>query len=96
MRTSTLRRTVAALVRQDLELRIVRDLNGKLAMSRDDEAKLSSWLGEHARLSWLVHDEPWTAETQLIRSGPRLPLNVSQSSDSFRPQLTALRARLGR
>lgn len=96
IRTSTLRRTVAALMGRDLELRIVRDPNGKLVMSGDDEVKLSRWLGEHARLSWLVHDEPWTVETQLIRSGPRLPLNVSQSSDSFRPQLTALRAQLGR
>lgn len=96
IRTSTLRRTVTALVGEELGLEVTRDERGKVAMPRDDEDKLSQWLGEHARLSWLVHDQPWIVETQLIRSGPRLPLNVSQSSDPFRPHLAALRAQLGR
>ncbi len=96
MASSTLRRTVAALTVSALGYSIVRTGANKLRMPPEDEQRLSLWLGEHARVSWVLHDQPWEVETQLVQSGPRLPMNISQSSDPFRRELSKLRSGLGR
>lgn len=95
IRTSTLRRTVAALMVGELDLPITRTLNGKLHMPHDAEQRLTAWLGAHARASWMTCAEPWVLEADLIQSELRLPLNIRGSSDPFRAELSALRALLG-
>lgn len=89
MVSSTLRRTVVALTMSKIDYSIVRTPTNKLRMPPEDEQRLCLWLGEHARVSWMLNEEPWTVETQLVQAGPRLPLNISQSSDVFRRELTS-------
>ncbi|HCE21055.1 MAG TPA: hypothetical protein DF282_00885, partial [Hyphomonas sp.] len=83
---------MAALTVSALGYSIVRTGANKLRMPPEDEQRLSLWLGEHARVSWVLHDQPWEVETQLVQSGPRLPMNISQSSDPFRRELSKLRS----
>ena len=58
-------------------------------MSAEDEAKLTRWMEEHARVGWLIAPAPWTIEEELLKHGPRLPLNIRGSSDPFRSELRA-------
>jgi len=95
MATSTLRRTLASLLGGQLGLGVLKLPSGKLAMSREDEVRLTGWMTEHARVAWMVHLRPWQVESALIVGGPRLPLNIRESSDPFRAELQALRRRLG-
>jgi hypothetical protein len=90
--TSTLRRTLAALLNADERFSIERAASGKSQMSEEDEAKLTRWMTEHARVTWLTTPVPWMLEKELLDRGPRLPLNIRGSSDPFRKKLTALRA----
>jgi hypothetical protein len=89
--TSTLRRSLAALLRKDLSLHIRRDARGKLRMSEEHEARLSAWMDAHARVGWVVCPAPWQVEEALLQAGPRLPLNIKGSSDPYRRTLSALR-----
>jgi hypothetical protein len=92
MATSTLRRTLAALSKEQERLSIQRATSGKSQMSADDEAKLTRWMAKHARVTWLIAPSPWAIEDELLKHGPRLPLNIRGSSDSYRKELTQLRA----
>lgn len=89
--TSTLRRTLASLVGSELGLSVARSSNGKLALSRENEQSLTEWMTLHARVAWMVNSSPWEIESALIKSGPRLPLNIKESSDPYRLELKALR-----
>lgn len=93
--TSTLRRTLAALLAPDLGLAIARQHRGKVAMPPPNELALTGWMAAHARVGWAICAEPWVHEKKLIASGPRLPLNIKGSSDPFRTELRAIRI-LGR
>ncbi|WP_374619534.1 GIY-YIG nuclease family protein [Devosia sp.] len=93
--TSTLRRTLTSLLGGQLGFGVVRLPSGKLAMSRDDEQRLTGWMTDHARVAWMVHPRPWEIESALIVGGPRLPLNIRESADPFRAELQAMRRRLG-
>jgi hypothetical protein len=90
--TSTLRRTLAALLKDEEHLSIDRTEAGKLRMSLEDEAKLTRWMSEHARITWLTTPAPRLAEKELLEHGPRLPLNIRGSSDPYRKELSGLRA----
>lgn len=90
--TSTLRRTLAALLKSEEQLAIDRTASGKSQMSGEDEAKLTGWMTQHARITWLTTPQPWKVETELLESGPRLPLNIRGSSDPYRTELRQLRA----
>jgi hypothetical protein len=92
MATSTLRRTLAAILKEQQKLSIQRAASGKSQMPADDEAKLTRWMAEHARVTWLIAPSPWAIEDELLKHGPRLPLNIRGSSDSYRKELTQLRA----
>jgi len=89
--TSTLRRTLTSLVGSSLGLSVTRSSNGKLALSRENEQSLTEWMTLHARVAWMVNSRPWEIESALIKSGPRLPLNIKESSDPYRLELRALR-----
>jgi hypothetical protein len=94
---STLRRTLACLFQTELQLCIERRPLGKVWMSPEDEARLTSWMDTNARVAWLCHNQPWTLEEELIkRDQPRLPLNIKGSSHSFRAELKELRRVAGR
>ena len=38
-------------------------------MLRDDEASLTSWMADHAAISFLPHDSAWQIEEALLSSG---------------------------
>ncbi len=81
--SSTLRRTLAHLLEDELGL--TRHLNDKkkLCMSGDDEAKLSGWMAEHASVSFFECERAWELEDELVTSGePVLPLNIRGSAAS--------------
>lgn len=93
---STLRRTLTALLHDQLRFSVWRTPAGKLAMSQADEGKLSAWMSAHMRVAWMEHPTPWVLEDELIHQGPALPLNVAGSSHRFTPTLKRLREALGR
>jgi hypothetical protein len=95
--SSTLRRTLACLLKNKLKLDVKRQPSGKLWMSSEDEMRLTEWMDAHARVAWICHPEPWQLESQLIARGkPRLPLNIRGSRDPFGAELKVLRAAVGR
>lgn len=86
---STLRLTLGCLL--GIELRRVGS-GKRLTFGRAGERELSDWMAEHARVCWLLHPEPWIAETALI-SSLDLPLNLDQNRNhTFHPYLSGLRA----
>ena len=92
---STLRRSLAALLADQLHLEIGINEAGKKVMRRADEAALTVWLAENAALSFMVDEKPWLIEDQLIVSGPALPLNIKGSSHPFRAELSLRRSTAG-
>lgn len=78
-----------------LQLHIARTAAGKLALPKDQEVRLSEWMAQHARVAWMIHQQPWLVEHALITAGPRLPLNIRDSSDPFRVELKSLRRNAG-
>jgi hypothetical protein len=94
--SSTLRRTLTSLLAVDLGLKTSLRESGKLNLARTDEERLTSWMEANARVSWLIHEEPWHLEETLISSGqPLLPFNLRGSTHPFRPVLSTKRRNLG-
>lgn len=93
--SSTLRRTLTALLASDLALSFVRLTSGKLALASDGERKLSSWLDQNAKVCWLIHSEPWQLENELIGGTVLLPLNIRGSRSPFAASLSRSRSRMG-
>jgi hypothetical protein len=90
--SSTLRRSLAALLREELGLAIVRNDGGKTAMSRDDEAKLTAWLVDHAAISFMPHDTAWEIEDSIVRIGtPLIPINIKGAGHNFASHLNKVR-----
>ena len=91
--SSTVRRTLAALLWQELGLR-PRWASTRPGLSKDDQATLSAWQDEHLRVSWIPHPAPWAVEHDVIaRFGP--PLNLAGNTrHPFHRVLAELRARL--
>ena len=96
VRSSTLRLSLAALLKDQLELEFYRDAGDRVSMAKDHEKNLTDWIEEHAGISVVHHDAPWQLEEALVRNGPPLPLNLSMSGHPFKPTLSALRKALGR
>jgi hypothetical protein len=88
---STLRLTLTSLVGRELGLVVRRRPSGKTELAPGGEQRLSQWMAEHLRVAWLVHPQPWDLEDALIKSGPRLPLNIMGSTDPFARELKARR-----
>jgi hypothetical protein len=89
---STFRRTVVALIGAQLGLAVYRQPNGKLGLADDGESRLTDWMSTHLRVAWMVQAQPWELEEALIKSGPRLPLNIMGSTDAFARILKERRA----
>ncbi|MBO9467385.1 hypothetical protein J7443_19250 [Tropicibacter sp. R15_0] len=96
VRSSTLRLSLAALLKDQLDFEFYRDARGRVRMTKDHEEQLTTWIEEHAGISVVHHDAPWQLEEALVRNGPPLPLNLSMSGHPFKPTLSALRKALGR
>lgn len=94
--TSTLRRTLAVLLKCELGLDITCTSAGKLKMPPEQETRLTGWMDENARVVWVVYPEPWEIEDHLIQGTTRLPLNIRGSSDPFAKELSKLRSQIGR
>jgi hypothetical protein len=92
--TSTLRRTLAVLLKGELGLDITCTSAGKLKMPLELETRLTGWMDEHARVVWVVYPEPWEIEDHLIQGTTRLPLNIRGSSDPFAKVLSNLRSQV--
>lgn len=86
---STLRLTLGCLL--GLELRCVGS-GKRMTFGKVGEAKLSQWMADNARVSWIEQSEPWDLESQLI-SQLNLPLNLDQNRhNAFHSRLKELRA----
>jgi hypothetical protein len=79
---STLRLTLGCLLADRLGIVLYRVGSGKRMTFCDGEDVLSAWMSENAFVCWAVTDEPWTLETELIRS-VNLPLNIEQNVSSL-------------
>lgn len=88
--SSTLRRSLAALLTpSELDLSPAIS-NGKLKLNSDEEASLTNWLKSHAAVSCYECDKPWIAERFLL-SRYYLPLNLQGTTHEFRKDLKLLR-----
>lgn len=91
--SSTLRRSLAWILRQTESLSINRIESGKATMSRDDEAKLTEWIADHAAISFMPHDTAWEIEDAMIKRGsPILPINIKGAGHDFVSRLKEMRA----
>lgn len=68
---------------------------GRLNWGPEGEFKLTRWMKQHAQVSWLVNNEPWLLEHELIAEVP-LALNVDGRHDPFAKSLSELRRELRR
>jgi hypothetical protein len=96
VRSSTLRLSLAALLKDQLGFEFYRDAGDRVRMAKENEETLTTWIEEHAGISVVHQDTPWQLEEALVRNGPPLPLNLSMSTHPFKPTLSALRTSLGR
>jgi hypothetical protein len=92
--TSTLRRSLAAILVDVLDLHAFSGLGKKIKISDDEEVRLTAWLAAHGRIAWIVEAEPWTYEAELLKNGPPLALNIQGNSHPFVRQLLKLRQQL--
>jgi hypothetical protein len=90
---STLRKTLGCLLTAQLGIQLRRVGSGSRRTFLDGEQTLSSWMAEHALVSFVPHKRPWELEDQLIASLD-LPLNLEGNSrNPFHVQLTDIRKR---
>ena len=90
--SSTLRRTLAVLLADELRLAFGRTAAGKMTLVGEGEERLTGWMAAHARVAWMTDDEPWKLEAALIRGGPAIPLNIEGSTSTFASVLRSSRA----
>ena len=89
---STLRKTLGCLLADDLgiELRCVG--SGTRMTFLAGEQTLSTWMAEHALVSWVTHAQPWELEDELI-AALDLPLNLlGNGRHVFHPELSRIRS----
>lgn len=97
IRSSTLRRSLAALLKDELGLNFW--IDGKQPkMSKANEEVLSDWMHCHAMITISECEKPWIMEGEILQSGPMLPLNLQKNKtrNPFYPKLMALRKAQGR
>jgi hypothetical protein len=57
----------------------------------DGEERLSEWLARNALVAWMIKNEPWEVEAELIQA-ISLPLNLQHNEQHpFHPVLSAKR-----
>lgn len=90
--SSTLRRSLAHLMKSSLGLEIARR-GTKDVMPRVQEADLTRWMSAHASLSFMPHDAAWEIEDRLICCPHlALPLNIRGSRHAFSSGLQKIRS----
>lgn len=88
---STLRKTLGCLLAAELGIQLRRVGSGSRRTFVDGEQQLSRWMGEHAFVSFTLHERPWEHEERLIQLLD-LPLNLEGNSrNAFHPELTRVR-----
>lgn len=90
---STLRLTLGCHLAERLGIELRRVGSGtRLTFTKAGEDKLSEWMGAHARVAFVLDDEPWTLEHELIKR-EIIPLNIADNDHSpYYLSLRALRA----
>jgi hypothetical protein len=91
--TSTLRRSLAAILIGELDLHPF-ESSGKVKLPAAEEGMLSDWLAAHGRVAWITDATPWIYEDELLKNGPPLALNIRGNKHPFVAQLLALRQQL--
>lgn len=87
---STLRFTLGCILSQQLGIELALSPSGRLHFA-DDEAVLSNWMDEFARVTWVEHAAPWEVEGDVVRS-LNLPLNREHNGQHpFHPLLGEVR-----
>jgi hypothetical protein len=89
--TSTLRRSLAAILRDQLKLNPFEGPGKKIRLPKQEEAILSNWLAVHARVAWATDERPWIGEAQFLESGLLLPLNIRGNTHQYVQKLRVLR-----
>lgn len=90
---STLRRTLGCLLAAELGIELRRVGSGKRMTFVDGEQELSAWMADNAYVSWIVRQQPWELEDELITQLD-LPLNLmGNKHNQFHAKLTEVRAR---
>lgn len=89
---STLRLTLGCLLSEKLGIELRRVGSGNRMTFGEDERKISEWLDENAFVAWMLCDEPWQLESELL-SELSLPLNLDQNRNhTFHSVLSDMRA----
>jgi GIY-YIG catalytic domain-containing protein len=85
---STVRQSLAALLWQDIGLNPKKKLNGE-----EEKKKLNNWIFHHARVAWVVTENPVKLEKLMLREfGERLRLNIKNNkANPFLKDLKKLR-----
>jgi hypothetical protein len=66
---STLRRTLGCLLAEELGLQLRRTgSSGRRTNFGEGEQQLSTWMANNAYVSWVVREQPWELEDELIGS----------------------------
>lgn len=91
---STLRRTLGCLLAEELGVHLqLIGSSGRRTNFGDGEHLLSEWMAANAFVSWLVREQPWELEDELIQKLD-LPLNLKGNQrNPFHSTLTQKRAR---
>jgi hypothetical protein len=90
---STLRRTLAALLIDELKLTPIRK-GKKVILRKDQNAMLSDWQQKHLRLTWHPTPKPWLFEASAIAAlAPPLNLDDNKAHPFF-ATLSAARRKL--
>lgn len=91
--SSTFRRVLASFLWEDFGWHPQVTRAGKLALPKDENYELTAWIQSHLKVSWIIVEEPWQWEPQVIES-LQPPLNVQgNSGHPFGPTVRATRAR---
>lgn len=75
---STLRLTLGILLSREIGIELRRVGSGSRRTFSTGENILSEWMANHARVSFIAHQTPWTLEEDLI-ANLDLPLNLDQN-----------------
>jgi len=92
--TSTLRRSLAAILMNELDLHPRRLPGQKTRLDEGEEHRLSEWLAAHGRVAWIADETPWLLEAELLQNGPALALNIRGNTHPFVRELLTLRLQL--
>lgn len=87
-----MRKTLGCLLADELGIELRRVGSGTRMTFLAGEQRLSSWMGESARVAWVARPEPWELEDYLINHVD-VPLNLDGNGrNAFHPSLSAIRA----